>query len=72
MNDNITTAKYYTALPSRQCLICGALEKNYVATVVDAGIPWLCDRCRTTLMKLIADFNATQALSINIEAEESD
>ena len=67
MDDSIRTAKYYapnyTALPTKQCLVCGTLE-NHSASVVDAGIPWLCDRCKSTLLKLIKDFNtASNALN---------
>ena len=68
MNDSIRTAKYYapiyTVLRTRQCLVCGALENNSVSmTVVDESLPWLCDRCRNTLLKLIKDFNATSNAS---------
>ena len=60
MDDSIRTAKYYapnyTALPTRQCLVCGALENYSVsATVVDTSLPWLCDRCRSALLKLIKE-----------------
>ena len=60
MDDSIRTAKYYApnyiALPTKQCLVCGTLE-NYSASVniVDASIPWLCDRCKSTLLKLIKE-----------------
>lgn len=60
MGDSIRTAKYYapnyTLLPTRQCLVCGTLE-NYSAsmTAVDTSLPWLCDRCRETLLKLIKE-----------------
>ena len=60
MDDSIRTAKYYapnyTALPTRQCLVCGVLENYSVsATVVDTSLPWLCDRCRSALLKLIKE-----------------
>lgn len=62
MDDSIRTAKYQPLLtfdmhfPTRQCLVCGTLE-NYSAsmTAVDTSLPWLCDRCRETLLKLIED-----------------
>ena len=75
MDDSIRTAKYYapnyTALPTRQCLVCETPE-NYSASVVDAGIPWLCDRCRNTLLKLIKDFNATSNASNALNALEQE
>ena len=75
MDDSIRTAKYYapnyTLLPTRQCLVCETLE-NYSASVVDAGIPWLCDRCKSTLLKLIKDFNATSNASNALNALEQE
>lgn len=68
MDDSIRTAKYYapnsTVLPTRQCLVCGTLENYSVSmTVIDASLPWLCDRCRGTLLKLIDDANTSNALN---------
>ncbi len=68
MDDSIRTANYYapnyTSLPTRQCLVCGTLENNSVyMAVIDASLPWLCDRCKNTLLKLINDFNASNALN---------
>ena len=68
MDDSIRTAKYYapnyTALPTRQCLVCGTLENYSVSmAVVDTSLPWLCDRCRNTLLKLIEDANTSNALN---------
>ena len=62
MDNNVATAKYQPlltfniAFPTKQCLVCGTLE-NYSAsiTAVDESLPWLCDRCRNTLMKLIKE-----------------
>lgn len=77
MDDSIRTAKYYapnyTLLPTRQCLVCGTLE-NYSAsiTAVDESLPWLCDRCKSTLLKLIGDFNATSNASNALNALEQD
>lgn len=70
MDNNVTTAKYQPLLtfdlhyPTRQCLVCGTLE-NYTAsmTAVDESLPWLCDRCRSTLLKLIDDANTSNALN---------
>ena len=65
MDDSTRTAKYYapnyTALRTRQCLVCGTLENYTVsATVVDTSLPWLCDRCRGALLKLIEDANTAK------------
>lgn len=73
MDDSIRTAKYYapnyTALPTRQCLVCGTPENYSVSmTVVDTSLPWLCDRCKSTLLKLINDFNATSNASNALNA----
>ena len=40
--------------PSRICLVCGKLEREE-ATVVHTGDAWLCDRCRSVLLKLIKE-----------------
>ena len=77
MDDSIRTAKYYapnyTELPTRQCLVCGTLE-NYSASVTacDTSLPWLCDRCRNTLLKLIEDANTSNALNALDCVEESE
>lgn len=66
MDDSIRTAKYpnYTLLPTRQCLVCGTLENYSVSmTAVDTSLPWLCDRCRSALLKLIDDANTSNALN---------
>ena len=76
MDDSIRTAKYYapnyTLLPTRQCLVCGTLE-NYSAsmTAVDESLPWLCDRCKSTLLKLIEDTNTSNALNA-LEQDNTD
>ena len=64
MDDSIRTAQYQPLLtfdlhyPTRQCLVCGMLENYSVsATVVDESLPWLCDRCRSALLKLIKESN---------------
>lgn len=60
MDDSIRTAKY-TPLNyhySRVCLVCGETERYSsptTATIVDTSLPWLCDRCRGTLLKLIKE-----------------
>lgn len=77
MDDSIRTAKYYapnyTALPTRQCLVCGTLESYSVSTtIVDESLPWLCDRCRGALLKLIKDFNATSNASNALEQENKE
>lgn len=76
MDDSIRTAKYYapnyTSLPTRQCLVCGTLENYSVSmTAVDESLPWLCDRCRSTLLKLIEDANTSNALNA-LEQENSE
>ena len=76
MDDSIRTAKYYapnyTLLPTRQCLVCGTLENYSVSmTAVDTSLPWLCDRCKSTLLKLIEDANTSNALNC-VESEEED
>ena len=70
MDDSIRTAKYQPLLtfdmhfPTRQCLVCGTLENYSVSmTAVDISLPWLCDRCRETLLKLIEDANTSNALN---------
>ena len=75
MDDSIRTAKYQPLLtfdmhfPTRQCLVCGTLENYSVSmTAVDTSLPWLCDRCRETLLKLIKDFNATSNASNALNA----
>lgn len=40
--------------PSRVCLVCGKLEKEE-AKVVFTGDAWLCNRCRSVLLKLIKE-----------------
>lgn len=45
---------YFSEPPSRACLVCGKLEKEE-AKVANASIPWLCDRCKNTLLKLIKE-----------------
>lgn len=68
MDDSIRTAKY-TPLNyqySRVCLVCGETERYSsptTATIVDTSLPWLCDRCRNTLLKLIEDTNTSNALN---------
>lgn len=71
MDDSIKTAEYYapnyTALPTRQCLVCGTLENYSVyMPVIDASLPWLCDRCRGALLKLIDDANTSKVADRNV------
>ena len=41
-------------LPTKQCLICEKVE-NPNATILDKGIPWICDDCRNKLRELIKE-----------------
>ena len=57
MNKTITiplNTNYSYEFPTRQCLVCGELERKD-ATVVNAGAAWLCDRCKNTLLKLVKE-----------------
>ena len=57
--------------PSRACLVCGKTEKENARIVYSDGA-WLCDRCRSTLLKLINDFNATSNASNALNALEQE
>ena len=66
--DSIRTANYtpWNYQYSRACLVCGETERYSspaTATIVDTSVPWLCDRCKSTLLKLIDDANASNALN---------
>ena len=44
--------------PSRMCLVCGELERKLEgkkAIVVRTSDAWLCDRCRSALLKLVKE-----------------
>ena len=62
---------YFSEPPSRVCLVCEKLEKTGANLVYTDGA-WLCDRCKSTLRKLIKDFNATSNASNALNALEQD
>lgn len=62
---------YFSESPSRACLVCGKTEKENARIVYSDGA-WLCDRCRSTLLKLIEDFNATSNASNALNALEQE
>ena len=45
---------YFNEPPSRVCLVCEKTEKENARVIYDKGA-WLCDRCRSALLKLIAE-----------------
>ena len=50
--------RLYDYFPSRMCLVCGELERKLEkkeAIVVRTSDAWLCDRCRSVLLKLIKE-----------------
>ena len=53
---------YFSEPPSRACLVCERLERKDANLVYTDGA-WLCDRCRSTLLKLIDDANTSNALN---------
>lgn len=62
---------YFNEPPSRVCLVCEKTEKENARIIYSDGA-WLCDRCKSTLLKLIKDFNATSNASNALNALEQE
>lgn len=45
---------YFSEPPSRICLVCEKTEKENARIVYSDGA-WLCNRCKSTLLKLIKE-----------------
>ena len=45
---------YFNETPSRACLVCEKTEKENARIIYSDGA-WLCDRCKSTLLKLIKE-----------------
>lgn len=63
--------RLYDEFPSRVCLVCEKTEKENARIIYSDGA-WLCDRCKSTLLKLINDFNATSNASNALNALEQE
>ena len=42
---------YLVTMPTRKCMVCGALENPNVDIIQDSG--WLCEDCRKKIRELI-------------------